>query len=254
MKNLIYLFLISELLLACQPKIVGQSPTDPVVKPQVSDLKGGGDTVGGGNTIKKKPIEAYAKKVSQSEAYQLKVSPLIEKLKVAYPRLAADFIHLTNNRVWYFIPVSLDKIKSALIGTYSPEVDQTAVQDLNAVWFDSNLFDEMEPTEQGRLIIHELVMGSHLLEFKPRLDRCYAKAATNLFEKSNEAVASYDSDRESCKKNYLYGVDQISHQFSISTDDYNIIRKIVIELTSDDPDFKQVKMLIEENKIRQYSD
>lgn len=229
-------------------------PATVTIAGEPTQLKGGGDTVGGGNTIKKKPIEAYAKKIDRTDAYKNRVLPLIEKLKTQFPRLAADFIHLSNHRVWYFIPVSLDKLKSSLIGTYSPEVDQTAVQDLNAVWFDSNQFNEMDEESQGRLLIHELVMGVHLLEFKPKLDRCYAKAALDLFNSDSVSQDHYDEDTTQCRINYQIGIDQTSHSFSLSTDDYDAIRKVVIELTDDNPNWKLIKQIIDENKLRSYND
>lgn len=256
MKKLIILTLSLVQFASCEKNLstpANSSPA-PVITAQGNDLKGGGDTVGGGSTIKKRPLESYAKKLEKVDAYKLKVVPLIEKLKMELPRMAADFIHLSNNRVWYFIPASLDKIKSAVIGTYSPEVDQTAVQDLNAVWFDSNLFDEMEKEDQARLIIHELVMGMHLLEYKPRLDRCFAKAALNLFTVSEKSAAIYSDEIQNCKNNYLIGIDQTSHKFTLTNDDYDVIRKIVIELTSDEPNWKQIKQIVEDNKLRSYND
>lgn len=256
MKDLIVLTLGLTWFASCERNITvpATSSPAPVIVVQGNDLKGGGDTVGGGSTIKKRPLESYAKKLEKVDAFKLKVVPLIEKLKTEYPRMAADFIHLSNNRIWYFIPASLDKIKSAVIGTYSPEVDQTAVQDLNAVWFDSNLFDEMEIEDQARLIIHELVMGTHLLEYKPRLDRCFAKATLNLFTVNEKSTAAYDEEVHTCKDNYLIGVDQTSHKFTLTNDDYDVIRKIVIELTSDEPNWKQIKQIVEDNKLRSYND
>ena len=258
MKLRLILSLILLLTFGCQIKsetvvTPPQSPTATVAG-QPTPLKGGGDTVGGGNTIKKKPIEAYAKKIEKADVYKNRVLPLIEKLKTQFPRLAADFIHLSSHRVWYFIPVSLDKLKSTLIGMYSPEVDQTAVQDLNAVWFDANLFDEMTEENQGRLLIHELVMGVHLLEFKPKLDRCYAKAALELFNSDSASQDRYDEVTLQCRTNYQISVDQASHTFSLSPDDYDAIRKIVIELTDENPNWKLIRQIMDENKLRTYND
>ncbi len=263
MRTLIYSLLYVLTFAGCQMKLERVAPATPTandtktttVKPQGgSSVQGGGDTVGGGSIIKFKNMESYAKKVQSLNSFNLVVKPLVEKLKVQFPRLAADFIHLVNERTWYFIPTALDKIKSELIGTYTPSVDQAALQDLNQVWFDSTLFDQMESEEQGRLIVHELVMGAHLLEFTPRVERCYAKAALNLFEFTADAQTHYADAAHDCKKNYGVGVDQVSHQFSLSAEDYMGIRKVVIELISENPNWSEVKQILEDFKLRDYND
>ena len=256
MKNITFLIIVSGLLLSCQQRtentthITGAGPTLPT---EPSGL-GGGDTVGGGSTINKKPIESNAVKVVETPAYQLRVHPLIEKMKVHYPRLAADFIHLASRRTWYFIPASLEDISSKILGTYS-KTDQAALQDLNAVWFNSKLYQEMQLADQGDLLVHELVMGVRLLEFKSRYERCLAKAALLLFEVQIEPENKHAGATLACRNNYAVS-DPFNQQqkFTIGSDDYNAIRNIVIELISVEPNWTQIRQIIEEYNVRDHSD
>lgn len=244
MIKLKYFILLVLFLAGCQQG----SSSNPDVK--INGAQGGGDTVGGGSTIGNKPVEYYAKKPDEVKAYNELVVPLIESLKVGYPRLAADFIHLAQRRTWYFIPVPLENISSQILGTHS-DSDQAAIQDLGSVWFDAKIFNAMESKEQAMLLTHELVMGVRLLMHKSRQDRCFAKAALNLFGADTE---KYWVEVDSCRKTYPLNDDIGAPKFIPGQINYDIIRKIVIELSSAHPNFREVTHLIEDNSVRDYND
>lgn len=231
---------------SCQKQ--SSSPT-PAPDVDITNARGGGDSVGGGSTINKKPLEAYAKTADQLPAYKSVVVPLLEKIELNYPRLAADFIHISQRRTWYFIPVALDSIASQ-IGAHS-RTDQAALQDLGAVWFDSTIYDSMLEPDQGMLLVHELVMGARLLNFKSRQDRCFAKAALKLFKADADG---YRNEINICRQTYPVSDDFGAPKFSPGQIDYDVIRKIVIELSKEAPDFNEVSHLIEDNGVRDYND
>ncbi len=97
-------------------------------------------------------------------------------------------------------------------------------------------------------------MGVRLLEYKSRYERCLAKAALLLFATSGEENQHTEATL-ACRKNYAIS-DPFNQQqkFTVGADDYNAIRKIVIELISTEPNWAEVRQIIDDHKVRDHSD
>lgn len=215
-----------------------------------SDL-GGTENTGGGNGVNGKPLESYIEKnLENTSSYRQYVRPLISELEVQYPRLAADFYHITFQRQWYFIPGEIDVISKNIIGTYA-KTDQLALQDLNKIWIDSNKYQSMSTRDQATLLIHEIVMGIRLMQFKSRQDHCIAKAALLIFQKQE---VTYGDQRKKCRKAFPVIDGTRNEKFKLSSDDYDFIRRLVSLLDTQNPDVEEVKSLIEAHNFRSHND
>ncbi len=234
---------------SCQPQKEIIRETQLVNPTQQSE--GGVDQTGGGNGLNGIALDKFIEPVTEKEAYK-NVQQIITTLTTKFPRLAADFYHIANNRDWYFVPVTLPEISRNILGTYAP-TDQLALQDLNKIWIDKIKFDQMTIEDQSILIIHEIMMGVRLIKYKSRQDTCIAKAA--LYMLSTPANDNeYKNEKTFCRKNYpvLDGVQ--NSNFSLSTDDYDLIRKLVSKLIQEPIDTDEIISLIETYKYRDYSD
>lgn len=230
---------------------------------------GGTSSNGGGNGLKGRALESYiVHDLNKQSYYTAFIAPLIMQLTDEYPQLAADFVYMTRERDWYFIPSEIDQISKNILGTYAA-TDQMAIQDLNKVWVNSLLFDKMASDEdKATLIVHEILMGVRLMQFKNKQDLCIAKAARHLVRSKPEEIskkddtvtlqpgseARYTQDKDDCRKTYplLSGVQK--QNFNLVNEDYDLIRKIVSLLTTQPVDFREVKSLIETNHFRSYED
>ena len=212
--------------------------------------RGGTDSVGGGNTINGKPIDAYIKDPKKLNCYINKINPLIEKLESSYPNLAADFKHFTLQRDWYFVPGSIEVIPKIILGTYS-KTDQTALQDFRKVWIDYNLFSQMTEDDQAILIIHEFVIGMRLLTYNSKYDNCLATGA-RLLNQSDKDKANLDYRNESvfCRKTYFSLNDTTN--FDLKSSDYDFVRKLVSKIVTDNIDISELKSLVEDTRFRNY--
>jgi hypothetical protein len=173
-----FLILITFLitLLGCQPpkEIIRETVV-------VSDRsKGGTDQVGGGVAIDGAVLESWIRNIAKETSYTKKIEPLIQKLSLTYPELAADLYHISHQRDWYLVPGKLEAISQKILNTYA-RTDQIALQDVNKIWIDNKLFEVMNEDNQAILILHELIIGVRLLQHKHKQDRCIAKAAMLLF-------------------------------------------------------------------------
>ncbi len=218
--------------------------------------QGGIDQTGGGNGINGIPLDKFIFPVAQKNSYKLYVIPVIKKLSTVFPRLAADFYHISSNRDWYFVPAPLHEISDKILGTYAP-TDQLALQDLNKIWIDRNKFDQMTEEDQGVLIVHEIMMGVRLLKYKERQDLCIAKASLIMVEADNtEAQEKFRYEKKYCRSTYPVVEGTQNTGFSLSKDDYDLIRRLVSKIIQSDIDIDidEVKSLIETYKFRDYND
>lgn len=229
--------------------------------------QGGTGSTGGGNGIDGKPLESYIDRELKSKKYFIDfVQPLFINLAKEFPRLAADFYHLLNERDWYFVPSKLESVSKNILGAYGI-TDQYALQDLNKIWINSIEFNKMTDRDQATLIIHEIIMGIGLLKYKTHQDQCIAKAAVVLFSEdkasendfdmmgiSEKKLTEYNKAKEHCREVYAYINGIQNEKFVLDSNDYDFIRKIVSLLVAEKIDFKEIKSLIKSNQFREYSD
>lgn len=245
------LILSSLLLISCQGnKQAGGGGQPPVVA--TNEHTGGTDSTGGGNGLKGRPLDSYIERNIEAKPYYTNyVLPLMKTLATSYPRLAADFYHITHQRDWYFMPTELEEISRNILGTYG-KTDQLALQDLNKIWIDSNKFDAMSEQDQATLVIHEIMMGVRLMKFKHKQDQCIAKSALAIFSES--PTKSYNDLKKACRKTYPMITGIQKEKFDLNSNDYDLIRKLVSLLDRENPDVEEVKDLIETSNYRNYND
>lgn len=216
---------------------------------------GGTDNAGGGNGISGKPLDTFIEtNFTQIPAFAQVISPLIRKLKEIDPKVAGDFYHLALNRDWYFVPVRLDMISGKILGSYA-KTDQLALQDLNKIWVNSIIYNEMDVKNQAALIVHEFMMGLRLIQYQHRQDLCIAESSDLLLKGLQpEDMKLYQQAKASCRNTYPKVVGSISGQFSLNADDYDLIRKITALLLTEEPsNMQEAVLLIRSTKLRQYN-
>lgn len=240
---------VSLSILACK-KQVTIIQTAPVAESQRTELQQGGtDSTGGGNGIQGKPLDDYILNIRELPAFTNHIKPLIQDLSQNYPELAADFYHLSIERDWYFVPTDLDQIAKNILGVYA-RTDQIALQDLNKIMVDSQLFAQMQEHDQAVLIAHEIVMGIRLLKHKKTQDLCMATAARTLVSENN--YPKYENLKKKCRETYPFIPGTQNEKFSLNSDDYDFIRKLVKKITVPVINYAELKSLIEDNQFRDY--
>lgn len=247
-----FYFLIFLPILVCiqgcqQPK---ETVRETVVVSDRSQQTGGTDQVGGGNGIDGVPLDAFISNVEKSQGYITKIEPLIKQLSQTFPELAGDFYHLSHQRDWYFVPGKLDSISQNILGSYAP-TDQIALQDTNKVWIDKLQFEKMNLENQGILILHEMIMGVQIIQFKHKQDRCIAKASVFIFEKDGQIL--FQNEKSKCRKTYPILNGTNNEKFDAHTIPYDAIRRVVSILNHADPDIEEIKALFKNSGIRDYT-
>lgn len=252
MKLIKLLFFGSFILLwmACEKQItiVQTAPVSESLRNEMQ--QGGTDSTGGGNGVKGKPLDDYILNLTEIPAFTNLVQPLIKDLSQNYPALAADFYHLSIERDWYFVPTNLDQISKSILGVYA-RTDQMALQDLNKIMIDTNLFEQMQERDQAILLIHEIVMGIRLLKYKTTQDLCMAKAARALVLENNHT--KYESLKRKCRETYPFLPGTQNEKFTLNSQDYDFIRKLVKKITAPVINYAELKSLIEDNRFRDYT-
>lgn len=231
---------------ACQPQkeTVVIEKIEP--KEQPTKRYGPGD-IGGGNGVGGQPLESFRVKFVTRPEYE-EIKNLIPKLALKHERLAADFWHIIEDRTWFFVPVALDGIDSAIIGTHF-NIDQLALQSKLELWFDSILFSKMNPKQRHQLIIHELVMGVRLMEFQDPTDECLSGAAVYWVRGKTE-------DYEMARKRCFTSAPLISpgKKLDLVDTDYANIRVLSIKLANDfdSIDAEELKLWLSNKGFRKY--
>ncbi len=231
-----------------QPKEIVR---ETVVVSDRSQQTGGTDQVGGGNGIDGIPLDAFIQDVQKNSGYKNKIEPLIQKLSISFPQLAADMYHLSHQRDWYFVPGKLESISQNILGTYAP-TDQIALQDTNKIWIDKNQFNVMSEDNQAVLILHELIMGVRLMQHKHKQDQCIAKAAILLF--SENGAEKYSKEKTFCRNTYPMIEGTVNEKFDPKAINYDKIRRVVSILIQDEIDISEIKAIFKNYKIREYED
>ncbi|MGZ3773215.1 MAG: hypothetical protein ACXVCY_02390 [Pseudobdellovibrionaceae bacterium] len=264
-KSIILLAAIFNML-ACQGQkevvreVVHEPAAPPVNENNNSRSQGGVDDGGGGNGINNRPLETFATPLYKIAEFNSRLLPLIEKIYKVHPRFASDMAHIALNRVWYLIPIELKKIPAFLIGTGfgDAKLQQMALQNLNSVYINSIIFEKMTEENRGTLLLHEIVMGIHLMKYKSPLDQCYsAIAMMRLLPDKNE---EYQKLKDECALKYglsatdeATGLTGASVHIDLKTEDYDNIRELVILLSSDQEISKvQLDAWLKDKKFRTY--
>jgi len=156
------------LLTACVEKIETRV-VEPAAQPVPSPMSGGGDS-GGGNSYLGKPLESYIRKPMDLPAFKNTVQRI---LKEAIPDIRSPMTYVLDAKVWYFVPGPLSALPANQIGSVVA-TDQAALQDFKQVWIDLDLFEKMSEADQGKLILHEVLMGFKLLKFESLRITCFA--------------------------------------------------------------------------------
>lgn len=222
-----------------------------IIKPPENNPGGKVDDGGGGSGTSGKTLDEFIDREIQKRApYVNVVKPVIEQLKNSFPELAADLIHITIRRNWYFVPGELEKIPQNILGAYA-KMDQYALQDTRKIWIDDIQYKQMEERSQGALILHELIMGVRLMKYKHRQDHCMAEAAKVLLVPNSES--EYRKKISECSKTYpiLDGFNG-DEGFNLNKGDYEVIRGIVSHLLAETIDVDEVKFLIDNYGVRIY--
>jgi hypothetical protein len=209
---------------------------------------------GGGNGIGGKPIESYYVNLKETEDFKVHIAPLVSELaEIGLERIAADFLHIASNRDWFFVPAKLDQISKNVIGTFAvnEDTDQLALQDLRKIWVSDLFFKKMDPQDKKLLLIHELVMGMRLMQYKQKLDHCIAKSMTMVFQK-DFSVSQLEAAKSECRKTYptIDGFEK--ETFNLSRLDYDNVRSLTLYLNEFPLNGQKILSFLKESGLRVY--
>jgi len=137
----------------------------------------GGMEGGGGNLYEGRPLESYIGDVKKTTAFIQKVEPLLASLKKSGNSPVINLLTTSLRKSWFFIPGKLNTLPADRIGSAVP-TEQVALQDFKEVWIDSKSFNTMGLDDQGKLILHEMLMGLRLLKLNSRYEQCLAIGAS----------------------------------------------------------------------------
>lgn len=144
--------------LACAFMVWGCTQSDSAVQGP-----GTGDS-GGGNVYKGRPLDSYLRNPKDLQAYTQFIQPMIEAMNVDVgdgSEVQQLLLNIFANKSWYFVPGPLKSLPSSKIGAAVP-TEQGALQDFNAVWIDTDIYDGMSAEDQARLLVHEVLIGGAL--------------------------------------------------------------------------------------------
>lgn len=186
-----------NLLVACDPKRKGGGAGAGGTAPQEQgqsplDLGGTSDS-GGGTAIDGKMIESYIIDPLELPAAQKHVAPLLKNVKSDDPENDQNYGQFAVKlKTWYLAPVVLEKVKKDALGLefIESETDQPARQTDKSVWIDSEKFKGMDLVEQGKLILHEIVMTAYMMKFTPFIELCKTWKALDPAQNENDCEKS----------------------------------------------------------------
>ncbi|MBO9666056.1 MAG: hypothetical protein J7501_04525 [Bdellovibrio sp.] len=129
------------------------------------DFTGTGDGGGGGNGVNGKVYEAYIVDPSTLKAYNDFVAPILQKLELTF---------MYKAKTWYIAPHKFKPLSKDVLGLAftADETEQLAVQTSREIWINSEAFEKMSGEEQGKLILHEILMSTYFLKFKNSREWC----------------------------------------------------------------------------------
>jgi hypothetical protein len=113
---------------------------------------------GGGNTLGGKLVESYNVKPSTLPGYDQYFKPILDAIKAKVPRAGGLMEYTLDSAEWYLIPGMVKPQSEQVTGLPFPS-DQVAVQKQGEIWIDQDMDEALEPKEQGKLILHEVVLA-----------------------------------------------------------------------------------------------
>ncbi|MGZ3806010.1 MAG: hypothetical protein ACXVB4_17480 [Pseudobdellovibrionaceae bacterium] len=123
----------------------------------------GGVNGGGGNSINGRIIEYYVVDIKKVSGYKEIIVPILRNMSLALPQFEALLKTTLSRMTWYIVPASLRPRSNELTGLPFPS-DQVAVQGNLEVFIDESMFKKLLKSggkpEQGRLLLHEIIMAS----------------------------------------------------------------------------------------------
>lgn len=252
MRKIYYFLFLIPLITGCQPQkeVIHERVVEKNLPTPPKDQFGGGDT-GGGAGRDGRPLEDFIVNIQEDEDFRTILMPLILKIDKIHSRLAADLLHISKERSWFKIDVSLEKIPAFKMGVYFP-TDQMALQNKKEVWIDNLIFTKMTSQNRAKLLLHELIMGIRLLEFASPLDLCLAKATTGLLPSGKD---DYKENRKKCFDDPDNAFDpNYGHKISLEDIDYANIRKLTKMLfeNSNDLTKEEIETFLKVNNFRKY--
>lgn len=232
-----WIFLLFLILSACggQREIirVGEGQTAPSQPTGSKDSVGGAD-VGGGNAIQGRMIEEYVIRLPDILEYQESIFPIINLLKIHFPDLAADFLHIVESRKWYSVPVDLKTLDALKIGIpFGFATEQAALHMPEKIFIDKRIWDTMTSSSRSYLLLHEIVMGVKWLSNHEDLEKCLARAKRFLVDSGFIESSNYRDANRMCYKKYPRYFT-VPTKFKLSPQDYDSIRDIVDRLSKAD--------------------
>jgi hypothetical protein len=230
------------------------SPAEPAAVPSPGTSQGGAD-MGGCNGIQSRCFEDFIVRIDEREEFKAVVLPIFEKLKKLYPPMAADILHLTRERSWYFVPVELNQIPSRYLGV-GFKTEQIALHTKKEIWVSTKHYESTEVTvkSRGLILVHELVMGIRFMEFQTSLDKCYAKAAIHLLDNDKEkGLVENRAQRSLCRSTYPNPLDSGKNLQVTESMNLNIRELTRILMTRlDEIDGDELKDWIQRHEFRAY--
>ncbi len=233
-------------LVACQPK-KGTSSSEahgPVVAPvpDMPDSKGTSDQGGGGNLINGKPLDFYKKEITELPEYTKYIKPIDEKLNDIREDNQADngvtyLETLAKRKTWYLVPVKLDAIEAARIGT-NFKSDQGAYQTEKEIFISDLIYKDLDEEHKAQLLLHEIVMAFYLVKYEDGKFYCEAFKKANVRESCLSGFADTGSKDE-------FKPAQKKGKF-LEADEYESIRHVTEWLYTQ---YKNLTMLKFEEKM-----
>jgi hypothetical protein len=259
-KSLVLIFAAFLVVSACggnkeTVQIVQQAPQKPSGGGDSSGGSGlGGADVGGGVTVDGKQVDEYRVRISELKEYQDNIIPIINILAKKFPELAADFLHITQNRSWIIIPADLPSLDPLKIGIlYKADSAQAAYHLPERILIDERIWNKMTEKSRAMLLLHEIVLGVHWIDSHEAQDRCLAESKQIFVKNDFKETDDFKLSRENCYKNYPYFVNVT--KFKIKAEDYNNIETISSDLGKyiEKIDWEELKLWISSRKFRVYN-
>lgn len=252
---------------ACQPEVTREVIRETPPANQSNRPEGTVDDAGGGSGVNNRNLERYAFKLLKNDLFKTHILPIIETLHRTHPRFASDMIHIAIERKWYMLDVRLNKLPAEVIGvSFQDEtLQQMALQNLRAVWIDSKIFNA-DPSDEVRasLLLHEIIMGVRLMQFKSGLDKCLSEHAYNALAANGdsnnaEAAKEYRALRDQCSSSFIFDqsdsvIPGYSNKITLSRDDYDNIRELVINLEDTKGNISKIELdaWLKDRNFRKY--
>jgi hypothetical protein len=187
----------------------------------------GAEGSGGGNTLGGKLVESYNVDLDKLSGYNELYKPVMDTLNAKLPFLGLTFSGDANQIAWYLIPATLKSRSETVTGLPFPS-DQVAVQKSGEVWIDQDLFNSLDPSERGKLLLHEVILSELLPEVGAnQSDYGASIAGTNetaimaVVRKTTDFLAKSYQKSDAVLAQELGKIADWNYAFIAQIDDYN---------------------------------